>query len=294
VFFDFDEGSPARGWINQGARLVPAPWLAAARRGYRRLKGNRGADAPARVGIGIGVGSFTPTSPKFLLAKASLGDISLLVVRDEESQQNALQIAPDLPLRLGADLVFARRYWCPPPAAERPAGGPPRLTLVLRDWPHDSRAHLAPVARAVQQLQARGVDLSLALFDPGDEAAVSPFFPGKPGALGAMLDHLAASDLVVSTRAHGAIAAGCLGVPSICVAIEPKLRVVAGMFARSGMSLSLEDGLEERLVSEVLGRLGRLDELRALVKQDVEEHERVALATVPLLQELVGCRAVAS
>jgi polysaccharide pyruvyl transferase WcaK-like protein len=109
-----------------------------------------------------------------------------------------------------------------------------------------------------------------------------------------MLDHLAASDLVVSTRAHGAIAAGCLGVPSICVAIEPKLRVVAGMFARSGMSLSLEDGLEERLVSEVLGRLGRLDELRALVKQDVEDHERVALATVPLLQELVGCRAVAS
>ncbi|MCU0654138.1 MAG: polysaccharide pyruvyl transferase family protein [Polyangiaceae bacterium] len=302
VFFDFGAGSSARGWLNKGARLVPAPWLAAARQGYRRLKGNRGADAPLRVGIGIGVGSFTPTSPKFLLAKASLGETSLLVVRDEESRQNALQIAPTLAVRRGADLVFARRFWCPEPVA-RPTNGAPRLTLVLRDWPHDRGAHLPSVVRAVRRLQERGVGVELALFDPEDEPAIAPLFPGvplrvwrpaEPGALDAMLHHLATSDLVVSTRAHGAIAAGCLRVPSICIAIEPKLRIVAGMFPRSGLSLAPGEDLEENLVAEVLDRLARRDLLRPLVDQDVEDQERTALATIPLLQELVGCPAVAS
>ena len=302
VFFDFDEGSRARGWLNRGARAVPASWLAAARRGVRRLKGTLGADAPVRVGIGIGVGTFTATSPKFLLARASLGEFSLLVVRDDESIVNARTITPELPVQRGADLVFARRFWCPPPPPAAPPGAR-RVAFVLRAWAHDRMAHLAPVALAARRLLDRGVEVSLVLFDPGDEDAVLPSFPAvptlvwrpdQPGGLDALLAHLGSRGLVISTRAHGAIASGCLGVPSICVAIEPKLRVVAGMFPRSGLHVALGDGLAERLETAALDRLDRLDTLRPLVLQDVLEQERISTATLDLLRGLPPWRDAAS
>jgi polysaccharide pyruvyl transferase WcaK-like protein len=299
VFFDFDEGPAALGWLNRAARAVPAPWLAAARRGYRKLKGTLGADAPRRVGVGIGVGTFTERSARFLVAKATLGEMSLLVVRDEESRENALRVAPGLPVQVGADLVFARRYWCPgpPPEGERRRRS---VAFVLRAWKHDRLAHLPAVAEAAARLQGGGVEVSLVLFDPEDEAAVRPAFPGvptlvwqpeEPGNLERLLGHLGTRGVVVSTRAHGAIAAGCLGVPSICLAIEPKLRVVAGMFRSSGLALGLEDGLTGRLEEAVLGRLERGEELRREVEEDVRRNERIAGETPGLLRGVIEGRA---
>ncbi|MCS6899967.1 MAG: polysaccharide pyruvyl transferase family protein [Myxococcales bacterium] len=303
VFFDFDESSPVQRWVNRVASTLPAPWLAAARRGYRKLKGTLGADAPRKVGIGIGVGTFTDSSAKFVQAKATLGEFSWLMVRDPASRENALRIAPSLDVRLGADLVFARRYWCPPSLLSSEICEPPRgVTFVLRGWKYDRMEHLSSVATAVEQLRREKVAVSLVLFDPADEQVVLPSFPRVPALiwrpgqidLGELLEHLRRSELVVTTRAHGAIASGCLGVPSICLAIEPKLRIVAEMFPRSGLSLDLGEGLAERLFVAICGRLSEAQHLRPLVTSDVEDQERMAQEVPSLLRNASSWDAAAS
>lgn len=297
VFFDFEEGPRALTLVNTVARAVPTRWLREARRAYRVLRGTHGADSARRVGVGIGVGTFTKSSRKFLRARSSLGEYNHLLVRDDESRENARSIVGDLSVSVSADLVFARRFWCPAElrrASSLTTGR--RVGFVLRRWSHDGSAHLGPMASAIDALRHRGVEVTVFLLEGSDEDVVRSKLPSVPyvvwrpsdargsqDELSTFLRRLASVDLIVTTRAHGAIAGACLGVPAICVAIEPKLQIVAEMLKRSATALDVTE-IATTLARVVEERLGRVSSLREAVSTDVEENERQAEAIVPFLQ----------
>ena len=97
--------------------------------------------AQVRLGFGLGIGTFTPGSPKLREALPVLSDFDGLWLRDAGSVDNlsALAVAP--PVVLGSDLAFLWDHWCPPELALRPPpkkAKRPRVGVILRDWPTGS------------------------------------------------------------------------------------------------------------------------------------------------------------
>ena len=86
-----------------------------------------------------------------------------------------------------------------------------------------------------------------------------------------MLENLKACSLIVASRAHGAIVGACLNIPTVCIRVEPKLSRVAEMLKQSAVLVTVPI-VPERLVSIVLDRMDRLDELRRGANADVTEN----------------------
>lgn len=264
LFYDFAGGRPA---------LQPLEWLlervGASAAGAVYSFARRARPAGERrwgrhnIAYGIGIGPYAPGSRNRLLAAIILSHFQGIAVRDASS----LAILRSWHLagraRQFTDIAFLRRFWYPgaPPAhgiARR------RIAVVVRDWKHPpvGNSYIAPLSRAITVLQRRGMDVTLVSFDAKADSRVLDEFPGSierlvwsPGAMGmqAFADALAAHDLVVSARAHGAILGAALGVPAICVGIEPKLAAVAGMLSGSARlwNAPFSDAELAKLVTEL-------------------------------------------
>ena len=55
------------------------------------------------------------------------------------------------------------------------------------------------------------------------------------------LSELSECSIMVTSRAHGAIVSACLGIPSVCLAIEPKLEKVHKMLKNSSRLIEPSD-----------------------------------------------------
>ena len=104
----------------------------------RRLAGRPRMSADVRLGLGIGVGTYTPGSPRLREAIPTLCDFDALWVRDPGSVLNLKIIEVTPPVVLGSDLAFLWERWCPSSLALQPIsrhGRKPRIGVILRDWP---------------------------------------------------------------------------------------------------------------------------------------------------------------
>jgi polysaccharide pyruvyl transferase WcaK-like protein len=76
--------------------------------------------------------------------------------------------------------------------------------------------------------------------------------------------------LMVTSRAHGAIISACLGIPSICIAIEDKLATVAYMLSRS--SLLVEPSLRAASIAEIIKERITIPNLSELARREALEN----------------------
>lgn len=240
TFFDFSS-YPA------SARIRNMLMLAGGSQAYvkveaalRRILGKPRLDADTRIGLGIGVGTFARGSRKLLDALPVMSAFDHLWVRDLGSKANIEDIGVSVPVVVGSDLAFLCDAWCPSeltlqPRSERSAR--PRLGIILRDWVVASGANLATLLRPVIDELAIRYQVTIISLDPNTDAGVLATFKDfpqviwQPGLI-AMSDFLGAiadNDVLLTSRAHGAICGACLGRASVILEIEPKLAAVHAM-----------------------------------------------------------------
>lgn len=244
TFFDFAPHSVAARGVNATLLSGGAPAFVRAEAALRTLANKPRMSARRRIGLGMGVGTFTPGSRKLLAALPLLADFDHLWVRDPGSKANLdrLSVAPSV--ILGSDLAFLSEGWCPSDLALRPRTtrpARPKVGVILRDWPTGSGAGFANAFRPVITALSAQYDLTFISFDPSADAGTLYSFRGLPQLLwspestdlAAFSRMLSNHDVLLTSRAHGAICGACLGRPSVILEIEPKLAAVHAMLPRA-------------------------------------------------------------
>ncbi|HMR81688.1 MAG TPA: polysaccharide pyruvyl transferase family protein [Niabella sp.] len=245
VFFDFNEGGKLSLIMNKAILLVGSKIYTRAYTVSKRILGKPEIRYKKRIGFGIGVGGFTPSSKKFRHSICQLSSFDCLVVRDQESRKSALQVCPSLNVLVATDIVFDKSLWkeflIKKNTANKTAK---RIAIILRDWiMSDGYNYFEDVYSVAVKLKAKGLQVEFFAFDAHTDQAYISFFTEKgidvhtwkPEAmkLASYIALLAEQDLIITSRFHGAVVGACLGIPGICLNIEPKLEAVPEMLGES-------------------------------------------------------------
>jgi polysaccharide pyruvyl transferase WcaK-like protein len=291
TFFDFAVGSGLDAVVNLLVRSGGGALYARAEGWARALLGRPRDTARVRIGWGIGVGTFTRSSRALRHKVQPLLDFDGLMVRDEESLRNLKALGLSVSAERGSDVAFLHELW----SARRPRrapspGGRRRLGIVLRDWGGGGRnpAHARAVVETAHALACR-YDITFLLLDAADRETAAlvrewPVVAWDPHAasLEEFATAVASVDLLLTSRAHGAICGAALGVPSALIDIEPKLRAVHDMLPRSTRIVSASPAADELL--RTLDELSGLDP--SVLASEVASNRALAAASVARLVAL--------
>jgi polysaccharide pyruvyl transferase WcaK-like protein len=295
TFFDFDPQLLSRKLRNFGLLAAGAKSFVAGERLLRKLIGKPSDRGSRRVGLGIGVGTYTAGSTRLLRALPTLSEFDLLWVRDPRSIENLDRLGLIVPTVLGSDLAFLHERWRPATLRVQPPrddSARRRIAIILRDWPRRGMAETAYRLRALLDDLKADFDFTLVSLNPAADAAVIETFRDfevhqwspESEPLDAFLGHVVGHDAVLSSRAHGAICGACLGLPTLILPIEPKLRAVHALLPRASRlfdgpftSNALRDALRDTLaISE------------ADIAADVQQNRAASLAALAQMQPLLA------
>lgn len=200
------------------------------------------------IGLGPFDGGGAPLSRAFNI----INRCDYVSVRDKTSQQHCSTFGkPDVhvytdPTLLSA-LWISKKELC----LSRPATNK-YLSFILRDWPHDSngQAYITAMLRAAEACAKRGESVRLvSLFKARDQHLIDSYSnyewlcwdPAVDSVEHFMATLVGESEVIISTRAHGVLLPAALGVPTIAVAIENKLKKVHEMLPRGTRLVSAPD-----------------------------------------------------
>ena len=245
VFFDFKPHGLRDHFVEMLLRIVGFRTYVAAEKIARVVAGKPRSSARHRLGLGIGVGTYTPGSPRLRAGLPILADFAALWVRDAESITNLKRFSGAMKAKLltGSDLAFLTEHWLPKLLPAKPVSSRPRLGIILRDWPPVAAgASHEKIAETLAML-ARDYAITGFIFDqhtdPETKRLLAPYatqiWQPETMTIAAFSEQLAMQDVLLTSRAHGAICGACLGVPSVIVGIEPKLAHVAAMLPNASM-----------------------------------------------------------
>lgn len=183
TFFDFKPHSLSARGVNSLLLCGGVRAFVRAEGALRSLVNKPRMSARRRIGLGLGVGTFTAGSRKLLEALPLLADFDHLWVRDPVSKSNLERLCVGPPAIVGSDLAFLSNAWCPTelrlkPRRKRPTR--PRIGVILRDWPAGSGASFADTFRSVIVALSKLHDLTLISFDPATDAGTLGAFSELP------------------------------------------------------------------------------------------------------------------
>lgn len=292
VFFDFRAGVARFRWLNNAIRGVGYGLYRSAHTLYQRLKGYQTIEAKFRAGIGIGVGTYTPSSSKFQQDILVLSDFDFLMVRDEDSVRNIRHLGLGYPVYQATDIAFLHERWSKPETVVANASGV--IGFVLRDWTFDSHAYLDTMLHAARQLAAQGYALKFYAFDQNSDQHFVEKFSKEFSVLvwdpnhmpiQDFLQEMSACGLMVSSRAHGAIVSACLGIPVVCLAIEPKLVQISAMLPQG--SRLVQSITEAHVLSAVQETWNDISAMQRGVRSDVEHNREVMNGGLAIFKEFI-------
>ena len=255
TFFDFSVQATCQLCVNKSISSLGFENYVAIDGFIRRLLGKQRFSGGRRIGWGVGVGTYTPSSKKLRHHIPTILDFDMFSVRDSESLKNLEYFKMSERAVLGSDLAFLSSFWMPSSLLHKShqSGTRPRLGVILRDWHYGHNAnYLESFVEMLPQLQ-NTYELSLFIFDKRvdkDLLDVAKSYdthvwnPPKTS-FDDFCSLLAQQDVLVSSRAHGAICGAVLGIPSVLIEIEPKLKTIHEMLPQSTVlhppdALSLE------------------------------------------------------
>jgi polysaccharide pyruvyl transferase WcaK-like protein len=274
VFFDFKDGGFKYKVLNTFIMLLGLRRFQKIYKKYRSLRGTRGAQANLRAGLGLGVGTYTPSSKRLYADISELLDFKFLLVRDEESVMHANKLNVKCPILVSSDLAFMDRYWKPD---DFPKNQGRKIGFVLRDWIYDNNSYFSIIKEVADHLILNEIEVQFFSFDRFSDKAYLLHFSSY-GILSwdphhqtakSFLEKLNACSLVVTSRAHGAILPACLNIPAICLEIEPKLKHVAKLLKHSALLVSKPFD-KDKLIDIILSRIQVLDLLKDATEFDKE------------------------
>ncbi|MFZ4125632.1 MAG: polysaccharide pyruvyl transferase family protein [Rickettsiales bacterium] len=234
VFFDFAQYGIVCRTLELLARLIGFNSVVQLERAVRSITGLRRIRGKRRIGLGIGVGTFSKGSPRMLRSLPILAEYDALWLRDAESVTNLEPFTSVMNAALinGSDLAFMSDDWLPP-STKKPISAKPRLGIALRDWKGMEYAQLrTKLAALAQDCTLTGFIFDVA-HDPMMREVLAPYpthiWQPRTMHIHEFAAQIAAQDGLITSRAHGAICGACLSVPSVILDIEPKMKHVHAM-----------------------------------------------------------------
>lgn len=273
VFFDFSKHATKYIFLNRFIRAIGYQAYRNLYELFRKLRGNGLIKQNARAGLGIGVGTYTPSSNRFFSDILALSTFDILLVRDDPSVQNAKLYCGSRNIYKSTDLAFLSSHWMP--TNIRKSSPQEAIGFVLRDWLFDN--NVSVMLEVAKELLSRGQEVKFFALDEDSDAqfitsasSLGPVYVWNPveNTMENYLSELATCKLMISSRAHGAIVSACLGIPVCCVCIEPKLEQVAMMLNNSARTIRKPFKKEEAL-KEIEQILQELPFLKLSTLQDV-------------------------
>lgn len=200
----------------------------------------------------IGLGPFDNKGKGYNRAKDIINKCSYISVRDDKSKElcnelgykNAKQFTDP---SLLPELWFNSNY--------KPVySDDGYISIILRDWPHDSAGQncIKKMVQFADELISRGEKVRLvSLYKDREENLIKThgnytwliWDPNFDSIEEFMRKLIGDSEVIISARAHGVLLPASLGVPSIAVEIENKLRKVHQMIPKG--SLLIEEHTSE-------------------------------------------------
>ncbi len=241
VYFDFNKGDAMSLLTNRMIRVLGPRNFTLLYQFGKRTAGKPVISYKRRIGMGIGVGSFTRSSKKYKHKIQQLCTFDHLVVRDEESKKNALTLCDALQVDVATDIVFDKDLWNGSiDEGNREPKTQKRIGVILRDW-GSAKAYnyLEDVYNQLQWFVQQGYETNCFAFDANADKnyidhftrrgkAVNVWDPARV-TLNDYLESLSQQDVFITSRFHGAVIGVCLGISGICLNIEPKLETASAM-----------------------------------------------------------------
>lgn len=249
-----------------------------------------------RIGVGLGIGPYSPDAPLLYSHLVELGSYNALIVRDYESYSflNAMHFPGEK--FLSTDIAFLSNFWIPKGlriASTRKFAG--NIGVVLMDWQDGNEEIFSAFAKLEHECTEKGYRVTFFSFDENHDSEYttafqksSTFLPWKPGQM--TLDHflsrLESQDVLITGRAHGAIIGGQLGVVPICLGKTQKLRQVAKMFPSS--SILVKNPTDRTAIHRGIEEIRtRYDAFVEALENDNTMNRRKANEMVSLLDRLL-------
>ncbi len=291
VFFDFRNGNTKNTLINYFIKVIGYRNYSNIFKLYKSLKGNKYLRSTYRAGLGIGVGTYTPSSNRFVADILALSSFNILLVRDKESVSNASKYCNAIKIHKATDLAFILDYR---KLSERKKTlNSKSVGFILRDWPTGN--YVSEFLAVAKKFQSTGIDVKFFSFDERADSkyisaastvAIVHSWSPETMTVGDFLSELETCQLIISSRAHGAIVSTCLGIPTLCVGIEPKLFQVANMLQNSANLI--EQPFEEgKILKTIQNALDQITFLEKATHLDVANNQKEMSDGLSLFQTFV-------
>lgn len=273
---------------------------------YKIRSGNKIGVVAKNVGIYcVGVGPFEGGRVEERYARAVFDRADFVSVRDKRSFELA-QGFTKTKVFLESDLSLLLSRWAHGAGlATRNCVEGKKVGVIVRRWPHDERGKralrvLKEAARALE-LQGVGVEF-ISFYREYDKAIIEEdggryrwrlWAPDTQHPREFLEDIANNCFLVISMRAHGMILPALFGVPSIGVAIEPKIRDIKNMFP-NGTELFDPGQTANELVALVSSMKANLNNYKKSLEMEVaRETEKIDVERfISWLIKAIGCNDV--
>lgn len=239
TYYDYKSGNIFYFFLNRIIDQVGIIAVSKCLNVYRQLKGWPPNTNTKRVALGVGIGSFTRSSKKYYHKMSELSKFDMIFPRDKKSFQLLSEKQLKGKIIQGADLAFYKEHWLPNVLISEtiPAKS---IGLVLKSW-NDEFNYLSTLHQLAKDLEEEGHTVTIYTFEKPHDKEVPVYFSDfrvvqwSPNSmtLYQYIEALQGNSLLVTSRAHGVVLGAALGIPSICIGIEPKLLSFSKMFPSS-------------------------------------------------------------
>ena len=275
TYFDFKSSGLFYYFFNEFIRRVGYKNFRFLYKAYRKLTFKTAITTKKRIGLGIGVGTFTKSSSKFYSSVLTLSDFDYLFVRDNESYKKIEQYGFRYKLFKSTDIAFSTDGWMP--VVNNKNTNKTIIGIILRDWTYDNNEYLDKIFEAINNIKNDNLEFRFYSFDQSADKVyiekikdkINVWNPGN-STIESFLNDLSQCKMVVTSRAHGAIVSACLGIPGVCLEIESKLKTVVNMLPNC-YTLIKPDARE--LDSSISSILDNYKIFEINVKNDVKDNK---------------------
>lgn len=184
--------------------------------------------------IGVGIGPFYNGNEKACERLLRTGDF--ISVRDEISMKylNSWGVPSKA---LGADICFKKEWWLPPTAPIKTVSSSAPIGVIIRDFEYDlpGRNYFQPLVELMQDMRDSGkIFRCFAFSELKDKLSIEKLqsagfdvnvWKGEMSELPIFINELSECSALISARYHGIVIGAVLGVPSIGIEVDPKVKL---------------------------------------------------------------------
>ncbi|MDY3122945.1 MAG: polysaccharide pyruvyl transferase family protein [[Actinobacillus] rossii] len=182
--------------------------------------------------LGFGIGPFNNDIKAIENARRSLESGSFVGVRDDTSFEFCREY--NIEAFLGADVVFSSYFESfLYNIAKKERNRINKVGIIVRDWPHINKEYIDKI---VEFEKKTDFDTTFIIFSRDKDKSWISILKNYPNkivwdpmniSIKDFLEILNSFDCIISARYHGAIISALLGIPTICIEIEPKLEILS-------------------------------------------------------------------